>query len=87
MPSISGTMDPKDKQLVATLTLGNVGMRVNGIDAGNNPEYLKNYDNLLNKPSINGVELRGDIDSDNLNIMRPLTDSEIDDIMVVPEEV
>lgn len=87
MPSINATTDPDAKQLVATLSEGGNSLKASGIDAGNNPEYLKNYDNLLNKPAINGVELRGDIDSDNLNILRPLTDTEIDQIMAVPEEV
>ena len=87
MPSINAITDPDAKQLVATLSEGGKKLTVSGIDAGNNPEYLKNYDNLLNKPTINGVELRGNIDSDNLNILRPLTDTEINQIMVVPEEV
>ena len=87
MPSINAITDPDAKQLVGTLSEDNHSLTASGIDVGNTPEYLKNYDNLLNKPSINGIELRGDIDSDNLNILRPLTDAEIDQIMVVPEEV
>jgi len=87
MPSINAITDPDAKQLVATLSEGNKQLTVSGVDIGNNPEYLKNYDVLLNKPRINGVELRGDIDSDDLSILRPLTDTEIDQIMVVPEEV
>ena len=68
MPSINAITDPDAKQLVGTLSEDNHSLTASGIDVGNTPEYLKNYDNLLNKPSINGIELRGDIDSDNLNV-------------------
>lgn len=86
MPSINVNIDPDAKQMVATLSEGDNSLTASGIDIDNNPEYLKNYNNLLNKPSINGITLEGDIDSDNLDIMRPLTNAEIDAIMVVPTE-
>lgn len=87
MPSVSGRLDSDKKQLVGNISLSSQQLRTGKIDATNSPSYQKNYNALINKPSINGVELRGDIDSDNLNILRPLTDTEIDQIMVVPEEV
>lgn len=87
MASVSGIINSGPKQLIGSLSKASNDIHASRLDAGNNPEHLKNYNNLINKPSINGIELRGDIDSDNLNILRPLTDTEIDQIMVVPEEV
>lgn len=87
MPSVSGRLDSDKKQLVGNISLSKQHLSAGTIDATNSPSYQKNYNVLINKPRINGVELRGDIDTDNLNILRPLTDTEIDQIMVVPEEV
>jgi hypothetical protein len=83
MPSINVVTDTDAKELVGTLAEDGNELQTNQIDLNSNPEISKDYNNLINKPTINGVELRGDIDSDNLNILRPLTDAEIDQIMVV----
>jgi len=87
MPSISGRLDSDKKQLVGNISISSQHLGSGNIDVTNSPSYQKNYNVLINKPRINGVELQGDIDTDNLNILRPLTDTEIDQIMVVPGEV
>jgi len=41
-------------------------------------EIEKDYENLINKPSINGIELVGNVSSDDLNIGDALTNTEIE---------
>ena len=57
------------------LTAGQVDTQIYTPGAGSN-----DYNDLVNKPSINGVELVGDKTTEELDIL-PLTNAEIDEFM------
>ena len=57
------------------LTAGQIDTQIYTPGAGTN-----DYNDLVNKPSINGVELVGDKTTEELDIL-PLTNAEIDEFM------
>ena len=57
------------------LTAGKIDTQIYTPGAGSN-----DYNDLVNKPSINGVELVGDKTTEELDIL-PLTNAEIDEFM------
>ena len=83
MPNVSfqATMD-EHHELIGGISQ-NPTLNTQQMDFGNSPAVTRNYENLLNKPCINGVELLGNIDSDDLGILRPLTTEEMDVIMQI----
>ena len=57
------------------LTAGQIDTQIYTPGAGSN-----DYNDLVNKPSINGIELVGDKTTEELDIL-PLTNAEIDEFM------